>query len=492
MTTSWKQFAALAASVVMVCATAACSSGGASQAAGHGTTAQSAVHTTPVTLTVGTDDFVTYQGAQQIQHFAQEVSKDSHHTLNIEPVYHAGGTRPHWDQYIAGMVKDGRLDMGMVPSRAWDRLGVTSLSALTTPFLITTDSLSEKVLSDPKLAAQLNSGLPKAGFTALGLYPDGLRHPFGFHGALKGAADYRGKVVRTPYSQGSEDIFRALGAASVTDEDPNSTTMVGADSEYELAPDGVATGNVTFYPKVNVLVMSRAARKKLDESQLAALDKAAKSTEQWAAIVLPDDATAAATFCGEQGSIVGASPAQVASLVSATRGVVAAMRQDPTTAHLIDEITALKAQDQPARPVTACPPGSVHGTHKKTAIDATYSFTLTVAAMRAAGVTDQNDIDENAGTYLTTLSRGTWRQTQNYSSGPKKGTSVDGEGEYELKGHRLKFYFDHQPGDWATTDVTTHPDGSVTFADIADGTHDPQFTALDHAEFAHWVRTSAG
>ena len=66
MATSWKQFAALAGSVVTVCATAACSSGGASQAAGHGTAAQSAVHTTPVTLTVGTDDFVTYEGAQQI------------------------------------------------------------------------------------------------------------------------------------------------------------------------------------------------------------------------------------------------------------------------------------------------------------------------------------------------------------------------------------------------------------------------------------------
>jgi hypothetical protein len=267
--------------------------------------------------------------------------------------------------------------------------------------------------------------------------------------------------------------------------------MAGADSEYALAPNGVATGNVTDYPKVNVLVISDDARRKLDKSQLAALEKAATATEQWAATTQPDDATAAATFCSEQGAIVGASRTQLAGLVRATRSVVDTMRQDPVTARLIDEIRALKAQDRPPHPVTACPRGPGDETHEKSAIDGTYTFTMTAAALRAAGVTDQHVIDENAGSYVVTLSRETWRQTQRYTAGPKKGTAFEGRGQYELTGHTFTFHFDHQPGDWARSEVVKHPDGSLTFAHITEGTHDPQFTAADQVEFAHWSLTSA-
>ena len=125
-----------------------------------------------------------------------------------------GRYQPHWDQAIATMLMDGQLDLAMVPSRAWDDLGVTSLTALTAPFLITTDTLTQEVLADEDLVGQLTAGLHDIGVEALALYPEGLRHPFGFDGPLRGADDYEGGVVRAAWSRSTNAMFEALGATT--------------------------------------------------------------------------------------------------------------------------------------------------------------------------------------------------------------------------------------------------------------------------------------
>jgi hypothetical protein len=65
---------------------------------------------------------------------------------------------------------------------------VTSLRALNTPFLITADTLAAGVVTDAGLTRRLASGLPSAGVSALGLYPEGLRHPPELH-ALRPALE---------------------------------------------------------------------------------------------------------------------------------------------------------------------------------------------------------------------------------------------------------------------------------------------------------------
>ena len=52
--------------------------------------------------------------------------------LLIEPIWHAGGDPfpANADQVVARMVVNGQLDMGIIPARAWDTEGVTSLRAL--------------------------------------------------------------------------------------------------------------------------------------------------------------------------------------------------------------------------------------------------------------------------------------------------------------------------------------------------------------------------
>ncbi len=482
--------AALAALAVVAGGTAACSGSDKSSSDATtgqgGTTAEPASEPSPdpesITLRLGTDDGPDAPGAQQITHFADEVASRSGGAITIEPVWHADHDKPHWDQVVAGMVIDGQLDLGMVPSRSWDDLGVTSLQALTAPFLVTTDTLTAAVVSDDQLTGQLVSGLPSVGVSALGLFPEGLRHPFGFHGPLRGAADYRGGIVRAAWSRSTNAMFKDLGA-SVTDALADTSTMIGAESSYRLSPAGVATGNVVFYPKVNVLVIDDDARAGLTDEQVAVLDDASDATKAWVLDTLPTDAASAATFCAEAGRIGSASQADIDSLVAATAGTVAHLRADPTTAALIDEIQALAASDPaPDRP-TACPSEQASG---QSLVNGTFTVTMTADEAAAAGVTDQGVIDENAGDYVLTLADGTWTEEQKYTSGPKTGTTFHGTGGYTLTGTRLKWFWGHEPGAWTEADVAVQEDGSIVFSSIHDG-GDAQAQALSEAFFTTWT-----
>jgi TRAP-type C4-dicarboxylate transport system substrate-binding protein len=308
----------------------------------------------PLVLRIGTDDDAETPAADQIRHFADEVSTRSHGTLKIEPVWHAAGEDiPHWDQAVAKLVIEGKLDLGMVPSRAWDDLGVTSLRALNTPFLITTDTLTAGVVTDAGLTLRLTSGLPSAGVSALGLYPEGLRHPFGFDRPLRGAADYHGGLIRMAWSRTGNALFEAFGART-GDGEPDHTTMIGAESSYRLSPAGIATGNVTFYPKINVLTARSHLEEKLTGDQRTQLRAAADATGRWVIANQPSDQKAAQTFCAEGGKIAAASPAQLDSLVAGARGVVQNLREDPATAALIDAITTMKKNDPETAPITSC------------------------------------------------------------------------------------------------------------------------------------------
>ena len=136
-----------------------------------------------------------------------------------------------------------------MPPRAFDELGVDSLRALNTPFLIESEAAVEAVLDDG-IRKDLLAGLPAAGVVGLDLFPAGLRHPFGFDAPLLGAADYQddpGAALSETVTQ----MFAALGA-TVTDAEASSQQR-GAESAYAWAPGPIATGNVTYFPKVTTL-----------------------------------------------------------------------------------------------------------------------------------------------------------------------------------------------------------------------------------------------
>jgi TRAP-type transport system periplasmic protein len=321
------------ASVVLIAlAASACSSEPASKAGGD---------EPPVELRIGTNDFPGRPAAEQIEMFAARVAELGDGGVHIEPVWRAAARNaPNWDQLVARQVISGELDMGNIPSRAWDTEGVMSLRALNAPFLITTDALLDEVVVGD-LADEMLSGLSEVGVVGLALLPEGLRHPFGSSAPLLGPADYKGETLRAPASATTEALFNSLGA-TVDDGEFDESTHRGAESGYALSPWSFATGNVVFFPKVNALVINAAVFDRLSDQQRGVLEQAAAETLQWTIESRVSDEEQAAAFCEDGGTVVLADQATLAELEEATQPVYDDLEAEPQTKKLIAEIRMLQ------------------------------------------------------------------------------------------------------------------------------------------------------
>jgi TRAP-type C4-dicarboxylate transport system substrate-binding protein len=215
---------------------------------------------TPVTLHLATQDRAGFPGATLVGHFADQVRRRSGGSIRIVVTYNAAGAGAGFDQRVADLVRSGRMDLAMVPSRAWDVEGVRSLRALQTPFLLQTAEQVDRVVSDPQLTAMMLAGLRPLGVTGLGLIPESLRHPFAFHGTLRSLRDFAGAAIRAPRSNMTWAILRAVGAQPVDLDGAAGTaaiahgTVKGAESDFAVAnatlnTQTTATGNVTFFPR---------------------------------------------------------------------------------------------------------------------------------------------------------------------------------------------------------------------------------------------------
>ncbi len=162
----------------------------------------------PLTLRVGTDDPPGRPGEAQIEELAHRVEELSRGDIRIKAVLDAGGdVRLGPARHTEGQAMVTST-WRLIPARAWDTEGVTSLRALNAPFLITSDELFAEVISGD-LADDLMSGLDEAGVVPLALFPEGLRHPFGFEAPLLGPDDYAGEEIRTPTSKTTAAMFES-------------------------------------------------------------------------------------------------------------------------------------------------------------------------------------------------------------------------------------------------------------------------------------------
>ena len=84
---------------------------------------------------------------------------------------------------------------------------MTSLRAINTPFLVTSDDLVAEIISSD-VADELMAGLDAAGVVGLALVPESLRHPFGFDHPLFGPDDYAGVVMPRGVGEHHGDVRR--------------------------------------------------------------------------------------------------------------------------------------------------------------------------------------------------------------------------------------------------------------------------------------------
>ena len=319
------------------------------------------------TLRLASDDPPDRAASQQVKEFARQVRRLSDGRLRIQIDWEANGsgvshTRRAFDQKTAQKVIDGRYALAIVPARAWDVLGVTSLQAIQAPFLVNSDALLDKVTSDP-VAEKMLAGLNDVGVVGLALWPEALRHPVGFGHPLRSRSDFAGKGIRAIRSELTWEILRALGARPLdrvgNEIGPliDSGQLSGAETEIGLVRDlprpGIVTANVTLFPKANTIVANRKALDGLTDDQRETLRQAAAETRDHVVASRPTDAEEARSACGVRIQVVVASDADIRGLVRATRPVVARLERDESTRKSIQRIVALRKTVSGSRPAIA-------------------------------------------------------------------------------------------------------------------------------------------
>lgn len=466
------------AAAIVASLLAACSGGSAGDKAGG--------DAAPVTLRMVTVEGKGAPYAAGVAEFARQVEDLSAGALRIDVVWSGaveffGAFGPGSDQKVAGLVQNGKLDLALIPARAWDELGVTSLQALQAPFLVSSEDLVDQVVQGEP-AAEMLAGLDKAGVVGLVLLPEGLRHPVGFARPLLRPEDFAGAKIRALPSNTSDRLLEALGAKPV-DIAPDALSIAVANGETTGAESGFAwagtlpspntfTANITFYPKVNALVANEHAFDRLSDEKREILRKAATKALRYVVRTAPTEAERATVYCRNGGAIAFASKADIAALERAAEPVEEALQADPQTKELIEQISAMKAQlsTRPGALPEACgsPVGSTApastGAEPSEFPEGVYRADVPAEYLIEKGM-DSQTAHDLGGIWTLTIKDGRWRgQTQSALNPPACG------GTYSVEAGRFSLR-DEQCG--PTHVVMTArwklEDGELTFFDIRVG-----------------------
>ena len=114
------------------------------------------------------------------------------------------------------------------------------------------------------------------------------------------------------------------------------------------------TVNVTFFPRMDVLVTRPGVLAGLTASQRDAVLAAARSTTQHVIATHPTDGARAQTYCSAGGHAAVANAAQLAAFKATAKPVVDGLLREPQTKTLVDRISAIKASLPAPDPGAAC------------------------------------------------------------------------------------------------------------------------------------------
>jgi len=300
------------------------------------------------------------EGHPQIDNYVHEFV-DQVHTLSqgkitIEIVWDAGGgTFDGYEKGTLQRVLQGKYDLGLVASRTWDSEAITNFQALHAPFLITNNALAEAVASGA-IGKRMLDSLSAVGLVGLTLWPEDLRHPFSVvpDKPLLAPQDFAGLHIRTPLSDVSYQLIDALGAMPMTGDGGYEGAESGLLQGGTLTGKPIATGNVTFYSKFQVLFANADAFNRLSDGQRTVLRQAATAAQSKAIAERPKEVDAATAYCDDGGTIVLASAEQVAAFEQAAQPVFDNLAQDALNAEMIAAIRELKASTTPSAGAAAC------------------------------------------------------------------------------------------------------------------------------------------
>jgi TRAP-type transport system periplasmic protein len=392
----------------------------------------------PVVLTLANFGGVSWE----LDGFANNVARLSGGTMRID-------IRSGWRQGQAGFengligdVRAGKADLGVVGSRAWDSVGVSSFRALDAPLLIDSYALQDRVVRSPMMG-QMLQGLRPLGLAGIGVLPGPLRKPLGIARPLRKPADYAGLRIGVQQSLVADATMRALGAAPVWF--PAAGAITGLDgieqqissiqgNQYDKAGKYL-TANVSLWPRPLVLFANGKAWAALTPAQRGILREAvtgdpAAETQ----VVRASERTDTEILCGRGLRFLTASPADMAALRRAVRPVYDQLERDPQARRYIGQIEAMR-QGVSAEPAPGCAPAT-RLAGKAGPLDGVWRYTDTAADLRAAGASQGDIIPENYGTFTMVIDRGRFAVTQEDQQ-----ACTWAYGTFTIKGNEFKQLF---------------------------------------------------
>jgi TRAP-type C4-dicarboxylate transport system substrate-binding protein len=485
--------------IVLTMLLASCSS-----ASGGGGEAKSGEVPAPRVIKVATSQSAGDPTNAPLEEFIKQLAKLSGGSLKVEALYDheedKGG-----DGAVITDLRNGAVDIAIVPARAWSEAGATSISALQTPFLIKSDEHLNAVASDSKVAGQLMASLSALGVTGLALYPEALRHLFGFKSQpILTPDNLVGRQVRGPDSADIAAVIAALGGTFVSPSFDDFTagradgTIMAAESSYLGAftefpgDDVVATGNLVLYAKMTTLAVNSKFLQSLASQQQEAILGAADASATWSITHHATEADGAEKFCGIGGTIVDSDAQQTAAFVAAVSPIVDKERQDASMSELIDGIAALAPTTSAAAPHCAAdaapaPAPTATGPAADDIVadggdlpNGTYRFQMTAEFLSQY---PDGDLSEAGVVSTYTLDDGHW----SLEAVGTDGSTFRDTGIYQVIGHDLYWQYDvnspPQFGPSAHLTWQLDSDGSITWVQV-----EPKFK--DYIFGLPWVHVS--
>jgi TRAP-type C4-dicarboxylate transport system substrate-binding protein len=321
----------------------------------------------------------------QLSAFAEEVSRLSEGTLEIE---FSDKWRLGEPTYEAGTLEDveaGKVDMAWVGARAFDTVGVTSFQALLAPLLVDSYDLQARVFEEG-IPDEMLKAVDDQNLVGIGVLPGPMRKVLGVSRPYVAPGDFAGQVVGIQDSAVAKQTLDALGATPKPV--PAEAPLDGLDG-YEQQLSSIAgnsydadakhvTSNVNLWPRPLVIVMGSDAYESLTDEQRSVLRAAAESAIPNALEASrAEDEEAASTLCRRGLTFATASEADLAELRAALEPVYADLASDPETKSYLDAIASLKTEIAASAEAPACAASDSGGPASAGIPEGTYETTIT-------------------------------------------------------------------------------------------------------------------
>jgi TRAP-type C4-dicarboxylate transport system substrate-binding protein len=325
--------------------------------------------TKPVVLTLASHD--TGAGAREWIDAVQRLSGGS---VRITQ-------RPDWrdrevdyERDTIADVRSGKVDLAVIPARAYDTLGVNSFQALLAPLLVDSYPVERRVLTS-HVPDRMLAGVARLGVVGVAALPGALQYVLSMTAPLLRPLDYAthtrtGWQIGVRPSRLTTATFRALGAGTIAvapgtdgskyysvEENPSDIWAFN----YERATPGMTlASNMTFWPRVMTVVMNRDAYGRLSPAQRRVLVGAGSaSTGPAVQRIARVEGAAMRRFCRVRAfhqlvTLVTATPTDLRLTRRALRPVYAELMRNPATAAGIREIRAMRDATRPV-PAIGCP-----------------------------------------------------------------------------------------------------------------------------------------